>query len=142
MTANSDITKGADNNTGFVGGYDAELGNIIGTQFGFPRVDDLSTQAAPLPADNVIAPNSDCVAQIPITVSGGVITETSGGNFPVDLINGGSVTTITGTALPGSETLTSAGGGANITLSTTPADGTYTAAFVGVPAVVSASSTP
>jgi hypothetical protein len=140
--ADIDITKGQDNNTGFSGGYDAELGNLISTQFGFPRLSDISTFAAPTPADNIIAPNSDCVAQIPITVTGGVITETSGGNFPIDLINGGSVLSLTGTALPGGETLTSAGGGANITLSTTPADGTYTAAFVGVPSVVGASSTP
>ncbi len=136
--ANSDITKGTDLNTGQP--YDSELGNIISTQFGFPRLDDLSTQAAPTPADNTIAPNSDCVAQIPVTISGGVITQTAGGNFPVDLINGGSVA-VNG-VFPTTTTLTSAGGGANITLSTTPADGSYTLWFVGVPAVVTASSTP
>ena len=108
--SNSVFTKGTDLNTGL--NYDAELGNIISTQFGFPRLSDLTPPVSPAsPTDNTIAPNDDCAAQIPVTISGGVITQTGGGSFPVDLINGGSVI---GTGVPASDTLTSAGGGANI----------------------------
>jgi hypothetical protein len=138
--SNSVIQKQTDLNTGL--NLDAEVANTISTQFGFARLSDSSTPAAVgTPADNVPAPNDSCVAQIPSTVAGdGVtITEQSGGNFPVDLINGGSVL---GSGVPPATTLTSPGGGANITLSAALPPGNVTLEFTGVPGVVTASGTP
>ncbi len=132
--SNSLVTKGTDLSTGL--NTDAELSNTISTQFGFPRLSDTSTPVAiGTPADNVPSPTDTCVGQIPVTVAGDgtTITEQSSGNFPTDLINGGSVV---GTGVPSGTTLTSAGGGANITLSNPLPPGTTTLEFTGVPPVV------
>lgn len=137
--SNTLFAKATDLSTGL--NLDAELSNIISTQFGFPRLSDTSSPVSATPADNVIAPNDDCVAQIKVTVAadGVTITQQAGGNFPADLVNGGSVI---GSVVPGGTTLISAGGGANITLSNPLPAGNTTLEFVGVPAVVSASATP
>ncbi len=74
-----------------------------------------------------------------VAADGVTITEQSSGNFPTDLINGGSVI---GTGVPSGTTLTSAGGTANITLSNSLPAGNTTLEFVGVPGVLSASGTP
>ena len=138
--SNSIIPKSTDLSTGL--NLDAELSNTISTQFGFPRLSDTSLPVATgTPADNLPSPNDSCVAQIPVTVAGdGVtITEQGGGNFPTDLINGGSVI---GSGVPASTTLTSAGGGVNITLSNSLPAGNTTLEFTGVPGIVSVSGTP
>ena len=74
-----------------------------------------------------------------VAADGTTITEQSSGNFPTDLINGGSVV---GSGVPSGTTLTSSGGGANITLSNSLPAGNTTLEFTGVPGIVSASGTP
>jgi len=142
--AGTNFSKATDLSTG--ANLDTEIGNIVSTNFGFPRLSDISSPVSATPADNVIAPNDDCAAQIPVSVDGsGNITVASGGalavgaNFPTDLINGGSVI---GTGVPSGTTLTSSGGSSTITLSNPLSAGTYTLEFSGVPSVVAASATP
>ena len=137
--SNTNFSKGTDLNTGL--NYDAELSNIISTNFGFPRLSDTSTPIATTPADNVVAPNDDCVAQIPVTASGtNTVTYAgaNGPNFPIDIINGG---TVTGGGLPAGTTVTSSGGSSTLTLSN-PVASNATLEFVGVPAVYTTSATP
>jgi hypothetical protein len=139
--SNADFTKGTDLNNG--SNYDAELSNIISTSFGFPRLTDLSSAVAATPADNVVAPNDDCVAHIPVTTDGTTANVTyagiNGPNFPTSILAGG---TVTGTGVPGGTTVTTAGGSSTVTLSNTLASGSYTLSFVGVPGVTTTSGNP
>ncbi len=140
--SNTNFTKGVDLSTGL--NYDAELSNTISTNFGFPRLSDTTPPISTIPADNQLAPNDSCVAQIPVTADGSntVTYAGSGSNFPNSIINGGSVTVVTGGTLPTGTTVTSAGGSSTLTLSNTLAAGSYTLEFFGVPAVITASATP
>ena len=138
--SNSDFTKSVDLNTGL--SYDAELSNIISTNFGFPRLTDLSSPVSGQPADNVVAPNDDCVAQIPVTTDGTTANVTyagSGSGFPTSVLAGG---TVIGTGVPTGTTVTTAGGSSTVTLSTTLPAGSYTLEFVGVPAETTTSAAP
>jgi hypothetical protein len=138
--SNANFSKGTDLNTG--SNFDAELSNIISTNFGFPRLSDVSSPVAATPADNVVAPNDDCVAHIPVTTDGTTANVTYAGigsAFPASIVAGGSVT---GTGVPAGATVTTGGGSATVTLSTTLAAGNYTLSFVGVPGVATTSSTP
>lgn len=136
--AGTNFTKGVDLSNGL--NYDSELSNVISTTFGFPRLTDTSTPVSTTPADNVIAPNDDCVAQIPVTANGTntVTYAGTGSAFPADILNGG---TVTGAGLPGGTTVTSAGGSTTLTLSN-PLSTSGTLEFFGVPAVTTTSATP
>jgi hypothetical protein len=136
--SNVNFSKGVDLNSGL--NYDSELSNIISTNFGFPRLSDTTNPIAATPADNVIAPNDDCVAHIPVTANGTntVTYAGSGTNFPASIVNGG---TVTGTGLPAGTTVTSSGGSSTLTLSN-PLSTSGTLEFFGVPAVITASATP
>jgi hypothetical protein len=154
--SNADFQKGTDASTGT--NYDQELNSLISTQYGFPRLTDLSTPVAVNPpADNTTAPNDDCVAQIPVTADGSsTITVTGGGNFPASIIpyssfssaaqsaGAGTVAAIAGVTanVPSGTEVTSSGGGSSLTLSNSIATGNYTLEFYGVPSVLTASSTP
>jgi hypothetical protein len=142
--AGSNFTKGTDLNTGT--NYDTEVGNIISTNFGFPRLSDISGPVSTTPANNVSAPNDNCTATIPVisdglggiaVAAGGLIGV--GGNFPIDLVNSGSVI---GTGVPIGTTLSGGAGTNTLTLSNTLVAGNYTLEFVGVPAVVATSALP
>jgi hypothetical protein len=137
--SNANFTKGTDLNTGL--NYDTELGNIISTNFGFPRLSDVNAPAGiSTPADNVVAPNDDCVAHIAVTANGTDQNVTTvSGNFPTSVLAGG---TVTGSGVPANTTVTTNGGTNVVTLNTILPAGSYTLAFVGVPAVIATSSTP
>lgn len=137
--SNTNFSKGVDLSSGL--NYDAELSNTISTNFGFPRLSDTSLPVATLPADNTIAPNDTCVAQIPVTASGSNTVTYAGSvgtTFPNSIINGG---TVTGGGLPAGTTVTSSGGSTTLTLSN-PLSAPATLEFFGVPALITASSTP
>jgi hypothetical protein len=159
--SDQNFQKGTDLNTG--SNYDAEVGNLISTQYGFPRLTDLTGPVSATPADNTIAPNDDCVAKIDVTadgtddnvtyVSG---TEGQGGSdFPASIIpfssypvpktgtqTAGTVAEITGPTggVPSGTQVTSTGGGTTVTLNHTLPNGSYQLEFYGVPAVITASS--
>ncbi len=147
--SNANFTKGTDLSSG--NNYDDELNTIISTTFGFPRLTDLTGPVATNPpADNVTAPNDDCVAEIPVTATGSsTVTIVGGGNFPNDVIKAtdyssanqaagaGTVTGPAGASIPAATTVTSEGAGSHtITLSNPVASGTWTLEFFGVPAVL------
>ena len=154
--SNADFQKGTDASTGT--NYDQELNSLISTQYGFPRLTDLSTPVAVNPpADNTTAPNDDCVAQIPVTADGSsTITVTGGGNFPASIIpyssfssaaqsaGAGTVAAIAGVTanVPSGTEVTSSGGGSSLTLSNPIPASNYTLEFYGVPPVLTSSSTP
>ena len=108
---------------------DSELNTIISTTFGFPRLTDLTGPVATNPpADNVTAPNDDCVAEIPVTANGSsTVTIVGGGNFPNDVIKAtdyssanqaagaGTVTGPAGASIPAGTTVTSEGAGSPTT---------------------------
>ena len=160
---NANFQKGTDLTNGT--NYDTELGNLISTQYGFPRVTDLSAAVSPAnPADNTAAPNDDCVAQIPVTTQSGSSTVTFAGpnydgtTFPASIIPAsdygpvgagvptpGTVVEIAGAsgAVPANTAVTSNGGSTTLTLSNPiSTTGTITLEFYGVPSVISATTTP
>ncbi len=151
------INKATDLNNGL--NEDAELSNIISTQFGFPRIDDLTAPVSLQPPDEYSSTNDDCAAKAIVTNTGGTITElanstsypvqTLGGNFPTDLVTGEPVVTSAGLYVgnvaagsAGTGTLTLTAGTYNSVASTTLPNGTFTLDFLGVPAVFQASTTP
>ena len=147
--SNSAIQKATDLSTGL--GLDQELTTTITTNFGFPRLSDLTgpVNGPSTPADNVIAPNDDCSAQFSSATtsdSGGTITTTAnGGFFPADvttsdvqqvIVDGSSTVYTLASTTPGS------GGVASLTLSPDPGNGAHSLEFIGVPAVITSSGTP
>jgi hypothetical protein len=138
--ANTNFTKGTDLSNGL--NYDTELSNVISTVFGFARLTDTTAPVAlNPPADNVTAPNDDCVAQIPVTANG-TNTLTYAGpnppNFPSSVLAGAAFTVMgpAGAAIPAGTTVTSPGAGSStITVSNNVAAGNWTLEFFGVPAV-------
>jgi hypothetical protein len=134
--SDTDFNKGTDLSTG--SNYDSEISNIISTNFGFPRLTDVSAAVSATPADNVIAPNDDCVAKIPVSANGSSTVSVSG-TFPTSILSGG---TVLGTGVPAGTTVTGTGGSSTLTLSNAIPSGTVTLAFVGVPGVTTTSATP
>jgi hypothetical protein len=138
--SNTNFSKGTDLSTG--SNYDTELNTVISTQFGFARLTDSTPPVAVNPpADNVTAPNDDCVAEIPV-VANGTTTLTfgtgSGGNFPASVEAGSAFTVTAGQSsatVPAGTTVTSAGGGTTITVSNAIGAGNFVLEFFGVPAV-------
>jgi hypothetical protein len=146
--ADTNFEKDTDNSTG--GNFDAELTNLIGTQFGFPRLtDESAAPATATPADNVPAPNNTCAASLSVTTTAGspTITLTAGGNFPVDILNagalvGGASVGVTDADVPAGTTVVSGAGTSTLTLSQdATVSGTNVATvFAGVPAITSVAS--
>jgi len=89
---NTNFNKGTDSTTGV--NFDTELGNIISTVFGFPRLTD-QTEAATqgTPADGQAAPTDSCQAALQVYTTAGStqITLASGDRFPVDIRNQGGL---------------------------------------------------
>jgi hypothetical protein len=145
---NTNFSKGEDNSTGL--NFDTELGNNIGTVFGFPRLTDATPPAATgTPADGIAAPNNSCAANLPVSTTSGsnTITLTAGGNFAPDIVNagglvGGGSVGLTGAGIPAGTTVVSGAGTSTLTLSNAAtATGTGVAtAFSGVPSVTSVPS--
>jgi hypothetical protein len=141
--SNTNFTKGSDLSTGL--NYDTELNTVISTQFGFARLTDTTPPVGVNPpADNVTAPNDDCVAEIPV-VANGTNTLTygtgSGGNFPTSVLAGAAFTVTAGqsaASVPAGTTVTSPGGGTTITVSNPIGAGDFVLEFFGVPAVTAA----
>ena len=149
---NTNFNKGQDNSTG--ANFDTELGTVIGSVFGFPRLTDVT--AAPAigtPADGQAAPNDTCAAHLTVSTTSGSnqITITAGGNFPASIVNagglansgynGGSVL-VTGTGIPAGTTVVSGSGTTTLTLSANAtATGSVSATFGGVPSVTSVANT-
>ena len=80
---NGNFQKGLDNSSGL--NFDTELGTLISTTYGFPRLtDESAAPAKQTPADGIAAPNTSCAASLPVTVTSGsdTVTLTAGGNFP------------------------------------------------------------
>jgi hypothetical protein len=140
--SNTNFSKGLDNSTGL--NFDSELGTLISTTFGFPRLTDESTAPAiSTPADNIAAPNNSCAASLSVNTTSGSNTITlASGTFPPDIVNagglvGGGNVGVTGTDFPSGTTVVSGAGTSTLTLSqaaTATATGA-TAVFSGVPAV-------
>jgi hypothetical protein len=142
--SNTNFSKGLDNSTGL--NFDAELGTLISTTFGFPRLTDESAAAATAtPADGISAPNTTCAASLPVNVSSGSNQITlASGTFPPDIVNagglvGGGNVGVTNADFPAGTTVVSGAGTSTLTLSnpaTTTATGVSTV-FAGVPSVTS-----
>ncbi len=142
--SNTNFSKGLDNSTGL--NFDAELTNVIGTVFGFPRLTDTSPEPAiATPADGLAAPGNSCAASLLTnsTISTDTITLASG-TFPPDIVNagglvGGGSVTITSANFPAGTTVVSGAGTSTLTLSNNAtATGTGVATvFGGVPPVTS-----
>ncbi len=140
--SNTNFSKGLDNSTGL--NFDAELGTLISTTFGFPRLTDESAAAATAtPADGISAPNNSCAATLPVnTTSGSNQITLASGTFPPDIVNagglvGGGNVGITNANFPAGTTVVSGAGTGTLTLSnnaTTTGTG-VTTVFAGVPAV-------
>ncbi len=158
---NANFQKGTDLTNGT--NYDTELGNLISTQYGFPRVTDLSSAVSPAdPQDNTPAPNDDCVASIPVTANGtntvtyagpsydgttfpaSIIPATSYGSVPAGVPTPGTVVQTAGTGgpVPANTAVTSNGGSTTLTLSNPIPSGSLTLEFYGVPSVISNTTTP
>jgi hypothetical protein len=140
--SNTNFSKGLDNSTGL--NFDAELGTLISTTFGFPRLtDESAAPATATPADGISAPNNACAASLPVnTTSGSNQITLASGTFPPDIVNagglvGGGNVGVTDAEFPAGTTVVSGAGTATLTLSNT-ASGTATGVstvFAGVPAV-------
>jgi hypothetical protein len=140
--SNTNFSKGLDNSTGL--NFDAELGTLISTTFGFPRLtDESSAPAISTPADGVAAPNNSCAATLPVNTTSGSDTITlASGTFPVDIVNagglvGGGNVGVSSTAFPAGTTVVSGAGTSTLTLSNsaTSTNTGVSAVFAGVPAV-------
>lgn len=141
----TNFSKGLDNSTGI--NFDTELTNVIGSQFGFPRLTDTTpAPATGTPADGLAAPNNSCAASLAVNTTSGsnTVTLTAGGNFPPDIVNvgglvGGGSVTVTGTGIPSGTTVVSGAGTNTLTLSNTATATSgvsgVAAVFGGVPAV-------
>ena len=90
--ANTNFNKSTDNST--QANYDAELNNLISSVFFFPRNTD-ATQPPTIgtPADGIASPNNTCAATLNVstTINSNQVTLTSGGAFPVDIVNQGQL---------------------------------------------------
>ena len=99
---NTNFLKNGDNSTGV--NFDTELGNIISTQFGFPRLtDQTQAVATATPADGLSAPNDSCQATLSVVTTAGQSTITLPGgtaNFPVDIPNQGGLADNSATPYP------------------------------------------
>jgi len=145
---NVNFQKGLDNSTGK--NFDSELGTIIGTTNGFPRLtDESAAPAIGTPADHQAAPNNTCAAALSVSTTNGSsnITLAAGGNFPPDIVNAGGLPSpfnnvgVSGTGIPTGAFVSSGSGTATLTLSApATATGTATLVFAGVPAVTSVAS--
>ena len=145
--SNTNFSKGLDNSTGL--NFDAELGTLISTTFGFPRLTDESVAPAiATPADGISAPNNACAASLAVNTTSGQDTITlASGTFPPDiagtggLVGGGSVG-ITNANFPSGTTVVSGAGTSTLTLSNNAtASGTAVpTVFAGVPAVTAVAS--
>jgi hypothetical protein len=142
--SNTNFSKGLDNSTGL--NFDAELGTLISTTFGFPRLtDESSAPATSTPADNIAAPNNTCAASLPVNTTSGSDTITlASGTFPPDIVNagglvGGGNVGVTNANFPAGTTVVSGAGTGTLTLSANAtATGTgVSTVFAGVPAVTS-----
>jgi hypothetical protein len=141
--ADANVDKSVDNSTGV--NFDTELGTLISTVYGFPRLSDESAApAVSTPADNVAAPNTSCAANLAVTTTAGsdTITLSAGGNFPVDILNagglvGGGSVGITSANFPAGTTVVSGAGSSTLRLSqNATASGTGVSTnFAGVPAI-------
>jgi hypothetical protein len=140
--SNTDFSKGLDNSTGL--NFDAELGTLISTTFGFPRLtDESAAPATATPADGISAPNNSCAATLPVnTTSGSSQITLASGTFPPSIVNagglvGGGNVGITNAEFPAGTTVVSGAGTSTLTLSnaaSATASGVSTV-FGGVPAV-------
>jgi hypothetical protein len=145
---NVNFQKGLDNTTGK--NFDTELGTIIGTTNGFPRLTDESTAPAiGTPADHQAAPNNTCAAALSVNTTNGSsnITLAAGGNFPPDIVNAGGLPSpfnnvgVSGTGIPSGDFVSTGSGTATLTLNApATATGTATVVFAGAPAVSSVAS--
>jgi hypothetical protein len=145
--SNTNFSKGLDNSTGL--NFDAELGTLISTTFGFPRLTDESVAPSiATPADGISAPNNSCAASLAVNTTSGQPTITlASGTFPPDiagtggLVGGGSVG-ITNANFPSGTTVVSGAGTSTLTLSNNAtASGTAVpTVFAGVPAVTAVAS--
>jgi hypothetical protein len=142
--SNTNFSKGLDNSTGL--NFDAEMGTLISTTFGFPRLtDESSAPATSTPADNIAAPNNTCAASLPVNTTSGSDTITlASGTFPPDIVNagglvGGGNVGVTNADFPAGTTVVSGAGTGTLTLSANAtATGTgVSTVFAGVPAVTS-----
>ena len=145
---NVNFTKSQDNSTGI--NFDTELGTVIGTKNGFPRLTDESV--APVigtPADGLAAPNNTCAAPLSVDTTSGLTTITlhGGGNFAPDIVNAGGLPSpfhnvgVSGTGIPSGAYVVSGSGTSTLTLSqAATVTGTETLVFSGVPSVTSVAS--
>jgi len=98
---NTNFLKNSDNSTGL--NFDTELGNIISTVYGFPRLTDQTPAVTPsTPADGQPAPNDTCQASLQVYTTAGSdqITLAAGGNFPADIPSQGGLADNSGTPYP------------------------------------------
>jgi hypothetical protein len=142
--ANANFEKGLDNTTGQ--NLDAELGSLISTTYGFPRLTDESTAPTiSIPADGVPAPNNSCAASLEVTSTRGsdTVSLTGGGNFPADIYNagglvGGGNVGIESPDFPSGTSVVSGAGSSLLTLSqSATASGSVATTFSGVPGITS-----
>jgi hypothetical protein len=140
--SNTNFSKGLDNSSGL--NFDTELGTLISTTFGFPRLtDESSAPSISTPADGIAAPNNSCAASLSVNTTSGSNTITlASGTFPPDIVNagglvGGGSVGVTGTDFPAGTTVVSGAGTSTLTLSAgaTATDTGTAAVFSGVPAV-------
>ncbi|HXN62821.1 MAG TPA: hypothetical protein VN886_20410, partial [Acidimicrobiales bacterium] len=90
--SNTNFNKGTDNST--QQNFDTELGNLISSVYFFPRnTDTTQPPATATPLDGVPAPNNTCAASLNVNTTQGsnTVTLTSGGAFPVDIVNQGQL---------------------------------------------------
>ncbi len=138
--------KNLDNSTGK--SFDTELGTIIGTTNGFPRLTDESSPPSNggTPADGQPAPNTTCEASLSVNATNGSddVTLVGGGNFPPDIPNAGALDPpsfpnvgVSGTGFPTGDYVSSGGGTATLVLNApfTGTTGTTTITLTGVPPV-------
>ncbi len=104
--ANTNFLKGTDNSTGV--NFDTELGNLISTVYGFPRLSDQTQAVSPAtPADTQPAPNDSCQADLTVDTTEGQDTITLPGgtaDFPVDIPNQGGLADNSATPYPTNQT--------------------------------------
>jgi hypothetical protein len=145
--SNTNFSKGLDNSTGL--NFDAELGTLISTTFGFPRLtDETGAPSIATPADGISAPNNSCAASFLVnTTSGQDTISLASGTFPPDIVGtgglvGGGNVGVSNADFPAGTTVVSGAGTSTLTLSnnaTTSGTGVSTV-FAGVPAVTSVAS--